>query len=417
MSLILHLASRFDSLDQGGCWDSIRSGSLHPLRSFSSGVHDLLLFMIRERGILSNTMKAKQAGSQIIAAALTQLKAVHPVQVANLRHRTEGGNGFRWDGELTLKTRHDSFSYVFEVKTNLRPQTIKHLLVEADLDRNQWGKTKKLLILADYVNPHLAHQLKEAGVNFIDTAGNLFLKWEPKLYLYVEGKKPPSFPTEKPTRLFQASGLTMLLGLLLGPESVNHPYRQLAELNGIALGTVGWVMRDLRQNGYLEPVGKDRVRLVRRNELLERWVQGYAHRLRPKALAGQFNALSKDLDAALEAFQGYAQEREIRWGLTGGFGADELLHHYRGQALTIFVETWPPASQVALEWIPVEGGPITILKQFSPRVFTKMQQPGHYPVVHPMLVYAELLYRGSDREVETARMIYKEFLESSLGKD
>ena len=40
-----------------------------------------------------------------------------------------------------------------------------------------------------------------------------------------------------------------------------------------------------------------------------------------------------------------------------------------------------------------------------------------FPVVHPLLVYAELLCQGTDRDLETARLIYKEYLESSIAKD
>ena len=70
------------------------------------------------------------------------------------------------------------------------------------------------------------------------------------------------------------------------PESSIRPYRDLAGENGVALGTVGWVKRDLLEQGYLEPTAKDRVRLIRRKELFDRWVQGYASRLRPKCFTG-----------------------------------------------------------------------------------------------------------------------------------
>ncbi len=324
----------------------------------------------------------------------------------------------RWDGEVTLKTKRGTFRYVFEVKIHLRPQTIQHLLIQADGYRKRLGKATELLLLADYVNPSLGDQLKGAGINFIDTAGNLFLKREPGLYLYVEGKKPAVSIKEKPSRMFQPSGLTLLFGLLVEPESVNQSYRQVAQTNGVALGTVGWVKRDLREQGYLEPIGKDRFRLIRRKDLLDGWVQGYASRLRPKIFLGEYRDLANDLDAVVNAFRQYSLQQRLSWGLSGGFGADELAHHYRGETLTLFVETWKPETALKeLRWLPVDGGPITILKGFSPRVFQVWGKQARYPVVHPLLLYAELLHHGSDRELETARMIYKEFLEPSLAKD
>ena len=373
--------------------------------------------MIREHGILANTMRGVGQESQIITSALDRLKAVHPVQVVTLRREVHVGDR-RWDGEVTLKTDRGTFRYVFEVKTHLRPQTIRHLLIQADVHRKQWGKATEFLLLADYINPALEGQLKDAGINFIDTAGNLFLKREPGLYLYVEGKKPPTSTKEKPTRLFQPSGLTLLFGLLVDPESINNPYRQLSDANGVALGTVGWVKRDLREHGYLEPTGQDRFRLIRKKELLDHWVHGYASRLRPKIFLGKYRDFANDLDAVVKAFRQYALIQGLSWGITGGSGADELVHHYRGETLTLFVESWRPETALKeLKWLPVDGGPVTILKGFSPRVFQMWGKQARYPVVHPLLLYAELLHRGSDRELETARLIYKEYLVSSIAKD
>ena len=374
--------------------------------------------MIHEHGILANVMSGKQPETQTIASALERLRAVHPVQVANLRHEVRGRERALWDGEITLKTDRGAFHYVFECKTHLRPQTVRHLLIQAASVPKRGAKATGFLLFADYVNSELARQLKEAGINFIDTAGNLFLKREPGLFLYVEGKRPPTLQKGKTTRLFQPSGLAMLLGLLVEPESINYPYRHLSDANGVALGTVGWVKRDLREHGYLEPTGKDRFRLIRKKDLFDRWVQGYATRLRPKIFLGEYRDLAKDIGAVVKSFRQYALEQGMSWGLTGGFGADELVHHYRGNTLTLFVKSWRQDDVLKeLEWLPVTGGPITILKGFSPRVFQMWGKQTHYPVVHPLLIYAELLYQGGDREIETARLTYKEFLEPSLGKD
>jgi hypothetical protein len=35
-------------------------------------------------------------------------------------------------------------------------------------------------------------------------------------------------------------------------------------------------------------------------------------------------------------------------------------------------------------------------------------------VAHPLLVYAELLFQGREREVETARLVYDQYLRPNL---
>jgi hypothetical protein len=373
--------------------------------------------MFHEHDTIKN-MKVEGKETQLVTAALERLKALHPVQIKNLRFEESGRAAVGWDGEVTFKTAQGMASYVFEVKSHLRPQAVRHLLIQANIFRKQHSKSKGILLLADYVNRSLGHQLKEADINFIDAVGNAFLRQEPGLHLYVEGKKPQTPAKEAPTRLFQPSGLTLLFGLLVTPESVNWSYRDLARANSVALGTVGWIMRDLREQGYVEPVGKDRLQLIRKKELLDRWVDGYATRLRPKILVGEFMDPTSDLEATVNAFETYAFEQQMHWALTGGFGAFELLHHYRGTNLSIFVEKWiPPTALVALHLLPHKGGDVKVLRSFSPGVFEALDTQTGNPVAHPLLVYAELLYEDGDRELETARQLYTTFLEPSLAKD
>ncbi|MGQ0555409.1 MAG: type IV toxin-antitoxin system AbiEi family antitoxin [Nitrospiraceae bacterium] len=362
-------------------------------------------------------MRPLDRESRVLAAALDQIRAAYPIRITHLR-RTVSEKERGWDGQVTLKTKQGAFQYVYEAKAHLRPESVRHLLIRARIDRAKWRKATELLLLADYVNPSLAAQLKEAGINFVDTAGNLFLSRDPGLYLYVEGKKPPASQKDKPARLFQPSGLTLLFGLLIEPDSINTPYRHLSNANGVALGTVGWVKRDLKEQGYLEPLGNERFRLLRKKELVERWVQGYASRLRPKLFLGEFRELTNDLDAVVKSFQHYALDQGLSWGLTGGFGADELVHHYRSNVLTVFIELWRQDDALrTLKWLPVTGGPITVIKAFSSNVFRFWGKQEPYPVVHPLLVYAELLCRATDRDLETARLIYHKYLEPTLAKD
>jgi hypothetical protein len=35
-------------------------------------------------------------------------------------------------------------------------------------------------------------------------------------------------------------------------------------------------------------------------------------------------------------------------------------------------------------------------------------------VAHPLLVYAELLFQGREREVETAKLVYEQYLKPNL---
>jgi hypothetical protein len=104
----------------------------------------------------------------------------------------------------------------------------------------------------------------------------------------------------------------------------------------------------------------------------------------------------------------------LRWALTGGFGADALTGHYRSEQLILFVDPWTSGRAAGLRWLPSIDGPITLLTVFWPRGVERTLEKGDTRVAHPLLVYAELLFQGREREVETAKRVYDQYLEPNL---
>jgi len=210
------------------------------------------------------------------------------------------------------------------------------------------------------------------------------------------------------------SGLQVLFVLLVEPAATDMPYRELAVHSGVALGSIAVIMNELKGKGYLTR-RRAGSRLGRRRELLERWVSGYSEQLRPKLLHGVFVAPEKDPAANWQHLREALRQRQIESAVTGGLGAYEFTRHYRGETLTAFVSDWPKGVLQELRWLPSPTGPITILRKFCPAVTWSMG--GEQQVAHPLLVYAELLHSGRERERETARIIYERYLERLAADD
>ena len=97
------------------------------------------------------------------------------------------------------------------------------------------------------------------------------------------------------------------------------------------------------------------------------------------------------------------------------FAADALTGHYRGEQLTLFVDPWTSGRAAGLRWLPSVDGPITLLRMFWPRGVERTLEKGDTRVAHPLLVDAELLFQGREREVETAKLVYDQYLRPNLG--
>ena len=318
------------------------------------------------------------------------------------------------DLSLVLETDVGQFTYFGAVKQRLTPSKLDHWLL-LTLPRVQRQRDeRKPILFADYVSPGNAQRLREADVDYVDAAGNLLIHRPGKLHLLKSGARPRPLAESRPARLFMPSGLQVLFVLLVEPTAAEMPYRELAVHSGVALGSIAVIMNELKGKGYLvrRAAGS---RLVRRRELLERWVSGYSEQLRPKLLLGVFVAPEKDAGANWQHLRDVLRQRQIESAVTGGLGAYELTHHYRGEELTAFVSDWPKGVLQQLRWLPSPTGPITLLRQFCPAVTWSLG--GEQQVAHPLLVYAELLHSGRERERETARMIYERYLEKIAADD
>jgi hypothetical protein len=79
-------------------------------------------------------------------------------------------------------------------------------------------------------------QLIAEKVEFIDTAGNMYLN-SPAAYILMRGNRLPRAETTAKLA-FTPAGLQLVYSLLQNPNTLNAKYRELAEFAGISLGAV-----------------------------------------------------------------------------------------------------------------------------------------------------------------------------------
>ena len=223
----------------------------------------------------------------------------------------------------------------------------------------------------------------------------------------------------KPTRAFQATGLKALFGFLINPDLLNETYRNIAEATDIALGTVGWVLTDLREHGYLiERRNKER-RLIRKKELLDKWVVAYPEKLRPKLRLGRYQAPNrmwwKDVEIA---------KHNAQWG--GETAAAKLTNYLKPFITTIYAERIPPLLLLQNNLKKDAEGDVEILQKFwTPELVADIGRTfhntkimaGEEELVPHLLTYADLLATADDRNIETAKIIYDEYLYQYFRED
>lgn len=266
---------------------------------------------------------------------------------------------------------------------------------------------EKGMLVTEYVSPQVGLHLRNNRIPFLDTAGNAYIH-EPPVHIDIRGQKlpPKKWKEELKGAAYRPTGLQVVFGFLCQPELINTPYRTIAETVDVAHGTVGWVMRDLQELGFLIKLGKREKKLVKQEALLRTWVERYAETLRPKQLIGRYRA--KDLERLKKL---PLNDYRAFWG--GEPAAEKLADYLTPGTWTIYMHDDPKKLIVLNALKEDEKGDVELLKTFW--------APGLIPwgeeTVPPVLVYADLLASRQGRNLETAKIIYDQELTRFIGQD
>jgi hypothetical protein len=235
--------------------------------------------------------------------------------------------------------------------------------------------------------------------------GNAYIKL-PNLLIWIKGQKPAAKAIVAPVgRSFQPTGLQVIFTLLCNPQAINLPYRDLAKMAGVAHGTVGWVIPDLQQLGFLRDLKGKRGtrRLFEHERLLNQWADAYARVLRPRNLIGRYY---------VAGFEGWKLwpigKHEVLWG--GEPAAAMLTEYLRPGEMTLYAEKMP-SLLAARQKFKKEAEPgHRAAVEVRSRFWHFPNDPEYNNLVPPLLVYADLLATGDARCIETAKIIYDAYI-------
>lgn len=268
--------------------------------------------------------------------------------------------------------------------------------------RLSWYLEKEnVLVIANYISPEAKELLKEKRLNYLDKAGNIYLKL-PNLLVQLEGNKNESLAPEYRTRAFSKSGGAVVFQFLMNPALVNSPQRLIAEYAGVSLGTIPRVFEGLQKEGFLIKLYQSKWQLVEYEKLLNKWADVLNNKILPAHYIRQYQPASKSVKQILAD---HLISGETQWG---GEPAAALITGYLiPEKFTLFTSEYMEIIP-KYKLIPSTEGQIAVYKKF----WNHSDCENEY--VHPVLVYAQLMATSDSRNIETALKIYNEHIRPKL---
>lgn len=254
--------------------------------------------------------------------------------------------------------------------------------------------TRNNIVIADYLTKNTADELKNNGINYLDASGNAFIKTK-NLFIYVEGRKAKINKKTNQTRAFQEAGLKLLLLLISNPETLQFSYRELAEKTGIALGSVSNIFSELEESHYLLKTRNKRV-LKNQGEIIERWVIAYNELLKPRSFRKKMRAIGNELSP-----NNIINNSSIKLYFGGEPGGELLTRYLKSKDYVIYTDEEISKIAKELKLVPDETGNIELYSKF----WTDNLHLKNENTAPPLVVYADLLGTGNNRNIETAKII------------
>lgn len=334
---------------------------------------------------------------RILHEAIEALRRTTGLKARVVEHDPHGGAAGDADARVEIDVGQQKRQYLAEVKT------VDRFVTPAQIKTMGMTWDEPPILVAPYITRNTGERCRDLKLPFIDTAGNAYLEG-PGFLIYVAGNTRPVEIRQERFRAVTQAGLRLTFAILCqrGPVETNH--RALAAQAGVALGTIGPVMRDLEERGLAVFAGK-KVRILDPRRLLREWVTHYPTTLRPRLRKWTFTADPERLMADdMRKYDAY-------WG--GEVGGNKLTSMLKPAKFTIYAREPLTPILTANRMRADEKGNVEVLEAFWRFPPTPDLPPD---VVPPLLVYADLLATNDGRNIEIAQLVYEQYLQPTFGQ-
>jgi len=330
---------------------------------------------------------------QILGNALEQLEAHTGVPCVFSEPSTSDTDGtltFKYDGRAQ--------------KTHLIVRRVVNPVQLADI-LSLKERFTHLLVVAEHIQPKVKGELRLAGVAYMDSVGDLYYRGHGVL-LWIERQRKgtTTVAREKTGRAFTKTGLKLVFHLLQDQGLLDLSYREIAKRTGVMFGNINVVFSDLKQQGFLIELERNRFALHNKQSLLQRWMVGYEEKLKPSLKLATFRFLREEDMLHWKRIQ--LQHHKTFWGSEPA--ADLLTNRLKPGLFTLYTLETRQELMRNYRLLPDEKGPVTAYSKFW------QTNGADERVVPPLLVYTDLINTGERRCMDIAKTVYEQYLQDGL---
>jgi len=298
-------------------------------------------------------------------------------------------HNFRVDARVTFNPNNQkAIVRNAEIKKEIRKHHIPQLKELQD-------KVGPIMLVAERLYPNIKKALNEAGIDWIDVAGNIHLE-EGETLIWIDHHTTTPIQQKK-NRAFTKTGLKVVFLFLYDEAWINKTYREIAEAADVALGNIKHVLDGLKEHEFIYAKNKDVLKLKNREKLLDQWITAFADELRPRIQKGRYNFMNKEAE---QNWKNLPLGEQDQWG--GEPATDLLTNDLKPVEYLLYTKKNRTELMKEFKLIPDENGKVEIREPY-------WTVENDLPNLAPLLVvYTDLMITGDPRNIKLAEEIYAE---------
>ncbi len=342
-------------------------------------------------------MKIKPIEQAAITALQECLEKIPFLQMGRIENpNTNLGSEIR----IEIRAQGQPRLLLAQVKNNGQPRLAR--LAVYELKDRLAGKADAYgIFIAPYISPNAAKICEDAGIGYLDLAGNCLLSFE-TIYIRQTGAANPKVQKRDLRSLYSPKAERILRVLLNEPRRI-WKTAELAQAAEVSFGQVANVKKLLLDREWLR-LETDGMRLGNPTALLDEWAQTYNFR-RNQVIDCYALAEIPEIEALLAEA---CQQRGIRYALTSFSSAARLAPMVRYPKASVYVDGDIEPLVKELDWKPVSSGAnVSILYPYDSGVFSGARDVDEITITAPVQTFLDLQsMRG--RGQEAAQAVRKE---------
>lgn len=304
------------------------------------------------------------------------------------------------DYRVSVRFQDHTRLLMVEVKNNGQPRIARlaayELKDQISKEENAYG-----IFVAPYISPEAGKICEEAGIGYMDLAGNCLISFE-TVYIRQTGTPNPNILKRDLRSLYSPKAERILRVLLCEPKNV-WKLTELSRAVDVSLGQVANVKKLMVDREWLN-VSASGVQLINPSDLLDEW--GSAYNISRNRVREYY--VMAELPEIEAQFADTCKRLSLQYALTGFSSAARIAPMVRYQKASLYIKEYTNSVIEALGWKAVTSGAnVTLLTPYDDGVFYDARIIDDISIVSPLQTYLDLQnIRG--RGQEAAQAVRKE---------